>query len=334
MPRCRPRRAKQREQKRRAAESLKDKFVRDGTQGDIVIPLMGPTGAGKSTFINAVLGDQGERMPVGRKLTSCTAHIDWAVVDPKVIRLPPGFEHCRVIMVDTPGFDDTYEGDADILRRIAQWLETSYRNQESVLAGVIYLHDISHDRFSGTARRNLEMFKHLCGNPALSKVVLGTTKWERLVGVEGEEREHELIKDHWRSVIDAGAQVRRFLNTPKSAREFVEDVLARHAKNTLEGAVLEIQEELVVDRKIIPETEAGRELRYTLKEVLEMQKQMAALEADIAKAGDSDAKVRLEETRKKLRGISEALNDLKIPFVRRILTMFRCECSNDCRNFV
>ena len=33
---------------------------------------------------------------------------------------------CRVVLVDTPGFDDTTRSDADVLNMIAAFLETSY----------------------------------------------------------------------------------------------------------------------------------------------------------------------------------------------------------------
>ena len=35
----------------------------------------------------------------------------------------PTDEKRRIILVDTPGFDDTYVEDVEILRRIAFWLE-------------------------------------------------------------------------------------------------------------------------------------------------------------------------------------------------------------------
>lgn len=34
-------------------------------------------------------------------------------------------EDRRLILVDTPGFDDTYIDDAEVLRRIAVWLAVS-----------------------------------------------------------------------------------------------------------------------------------------------------------------------------------------------------------------
>ncbi|KAF8905758.1 hypothetical protein CPB84DRAFT_1771128 [Gymnopilus junonius] len=44
---------------------------------DILIPIIGTTGAGKSFFINALLRQQ--KMDVGRSLTSCTTKIDLEV---------------------------------------------------------------------------------------------------------------------------------------------------------------------------------------------------------------------------------------------------------------
>ena len=61
-------------------------------------------------------------MPVGHDITSCTSTLQYAIVDnPSTRKL----ENRRVIIVDTPGFDDTYQEDVEILRRIAVWLASS-----------------------------------------------------------------------------------------------------------------------------------------------------------------------------------------------------------------
>ena len=61
-------------------------------------------------------------MPVGHDISSCTSTLQYAIVDnPSTRKL----EGRRVIIVDTPGFDDTYEDDVEILRRIAVWLASS-----------------------------------------------------------------------------------------------------------------------------------------------------------------------------------------------------------------
>ena len=59
-------------------------------------------------------------MAVGHDILSCTSTLQYAIIDN-----PSSGEGHRVIIVDTPGFDDTYEDDVEILRRIADWLASS-----------------------------------------------------------------------------------------------------------------------------------------------------------------------------------------------------------------
>jgi hypothetical protein len=62
-------------------------------------------------------------MEVGHDLKSCTNNLRHTVIQ----KIPgrPGFRDRRIIIVDTPGFDDTYAEDSEILRRIAVWLASS-----------------------------------------------------------------------------------------------------------------------------------------------------------------------------------------------------------------
>ena len=60
---------------------------------------------------------------VGHDLKSCTAQLTpviWSIDKPAHV------QGKRLILVDTPGFDDTYMSDSEILRRIALWLASSY----------------------------------------------------------------------------------------------------------------------------------------------------------------------------------------------------------------
>ena len=59
-------------------------------------------------------------MEVGHELLSCTSRLQYEIVDN-----PPPLEGHRVIIVDTPGFDDTHVDDVEILRRISVWLASS-----------------------------------------------------------------------------------------------------------------------------------------------------------------------------------------------------------------
>lgn len=74
--------------------------------------IMGSTGAGKSEFANCTSGSSD--FPVGRSLASCTTEARTSkpfLVDGKIVTI-----------IDTPGFDDTRRGDAEVLSSIAAYL--------------------------------------------------------------------------------------------------------------------------------------------------------------------------------------------------------------------
>jgi hypothetical protein len=65
-------------------------------------------------FINV---GSGSNLRIGTNLESCTAEV----------QLSNDFtlDGRRVLLVDTPGFDDTHRSDTDILKLIAAFLETT-----------------------------------------------------------------------------------------------------------------------------------------------------------------------------------------------------------------
>ena len=58
-------------------------------------------------------------LAVGHDLQSSTSSIKHVIIP------HPTDGGRRIILVDTPGFDDTYVGDAEILKHIALWLARS-----------------------------------------------------------------------------------------------------------------------------------------------------------------------------------------------------------------
>lgn len=67
-------------------------------------------------------------MAVGHDLHSKTKVIQYAIIDDWARHLPEKhklFKGQRIVIVDSPGFDDTYIDDSEILRRIAAWLASS-----------------------------------------------------------------------------------------------------------------------------------------------------------------------------------------------------------------
>ena len=135
------------------------------------------------------------------------------------------------------------------------------------LAGIVYLHDICLPRCTGTILKNLDMFKKLCGDDALGNVVLGTTKWSLIHRQEtGEQREQQLHDSFWKDMINHGSVIRR-VRDDSSAREILDHIL----QNKAVESVL-IQDEVVDKRIPVPETTAGKTLRYTQEQFEELKK--------------------------------------------------------------
>ena len=59
-------------------------------------------------------------MAVRHDMTSCISKLQYEIVNN-----PPPLEGHRVIIVEMPGFDDTYVDDVEILRLIGVWLASS-----------------------------------------------------------------------------------------------------------------------------------------------------------------------------------------------------------------
>ena len=77
--------------------------------------LYAPARLRHSQFVNNVTGNVESGAVIGHSLKSQTQ-----AVQPVRCALPDGRE---IVLVDTPGFDDTYLSDTQILRRIATWLK-------------------------------------------------------------------------------------------------------------------------------------------------------------------------------------------------------------------
>lgn len=191
-------------------------------------------------------------------------------------------ERC-VYLIDTPGFDDTSRSDTEVLKEVAFFFSQLYRKNVQ-LAGIIYLHRITDNRVSGSALKNLSMFKKLCGESAFGHVVLCTSMWNNLGIVLpeiGNEREQELIatSSFWGAMHAGGSQVARWQGTKESAEAVVDKSIKIH--NESGKAMLKIQEELVDGGMSLDKTGAGREVQ---REILEAKAELKEKITQLQKA--------------------------------------------------
>jgi len=236
---------------------------------DIVIAVMGMTGVGKSTLINYF---SDEPVSIGHTLEACTGKVE---IFPST--LP---DKTKLFLVDTPGFDDTYRSDTDILGEVANWLNDAYA-EKIQLTGIIYLHRISDVRLGQAAMKNLRMFKALCGEDGLPSVVLATTRWANVSPEDGIMRETQLKENPnmWKRMIARGSRVWRQDGDDKTALEIIQYLISIKRPVTLK-----IQEEMG-QGATLDETAAGQEVHAELeKQRQKYEKKLEELRQEMAQA--------------------------------------------------
>jgi hypothetical protein len=180
------------------------------------------------------------------------------------------------------------------------WLNEAYE-AKILLTGIIYLHRIMDVRLGGKALQNLRMFKSLCGDEALSKVVLATTFWGHVNQIVGTNRESELEKsEFWGKMIKKGSKVLRQDNGSTSAKTIIEYLVRKRTPANV-GVALSIQKEMVDQGKTLDQTGAGQEMNA---QILAMKKEyetkIANLRTDLKAAiaqKDEDWKSQIEAER-------------------------------------
>jgi hypothetical protein len=253
---------------------------------------MGVTGTGKSTFIEKVTGLS---TGVGHGIESETS---------KVMIYKTTMGGKEVWFLDTPGFDDTYLRDTEVLEEITNALAEQRLHRRKV-NGVVYLHSILENRMRGSALKNLRMMLELAGKDGrLRNVALVTTMWDRLASKdEGVKTEQMFKAKFWNEMISFGASVGR-IEDHTDRKEYVR-IVEQIMKNN--GVILQIQEETVDQELPLGETSAGKViLDYVNKLSKKLDQELAQLNEDLRQArekADQEAKLMqelLQEEKKKL----------------------------------
>ncbi|KAL2829143.1 ankyrin repeat-containing domain protein [Aspergillus pseudoustus] len=124
------------------AESARFRNGHEPGPNDVFIAVMGPTGSGKTSLISLCCGlsaSDGLRMD-----TTSIGVYAYDTIDTLQ----------TIYLIDTPGFDDTYQTDSEVLGEIARWLEASYASKTR-LSGIIYLHRITESSITTALQREL-----------------------------------------------------------------------------------------------------------------------------------------------------------------------------------
>ena len=220
-----------------------------------------------------------------------------------------------ITLLDTPGFDDTERTDADVLTLIADFLGATHQN-DTLLTGIILLQPVTGNRFQGSERRRLRLFKKICGPEAYSHTVIATTMWSELADTaDGTSRVAQREQNWWGDMIAGGAQIVRHENTAESAK----DIIAMLCQKDM--VALQMQQELMRTGGKLSATSAGRQMSSDLKEQSRMfAAELEKLEEELRKKRqeNADLQMEMEELRVKLERVVEEQEKLNNQWVGEI----------------
>lgn len=200
-------------------------------------------------------------------------------------------ESVSFILVDTPGFNDTFRSDEEILTEITNWLAATYK-QGKKIAGIIYLHPINQPRMEGSSLLNFTVMQKLCGSETFENVVLASTFWDVVDEESGARREDELCQtpQFWGGMKRNGSKVIRIRDYGQSV-----DILLQLAAKP--EVALQVQREMVEEEKTLSDTAAGQRLNQDLARTQEEHHQQKKI---IEERAQAELRIREEENQRKL----------------------------------
>ncbi|KAF4437282.1 P-loop containing nucleoside triphosphate hydrolase, partial [Fusarium acutatum] len=254
------------------------------SSSNINIAVIGVTGAGKTTFVSKAANRTD--LEIGHGIDSCTQDIKSVTFN---------LDGNQVTLIDTPGFDDTFKSDGDILQLVANYLSATYKNG-TLLNGLILLQPIHGTRLQGNEMKRTRLFKRILGEDAYSRVIIATTMWSMLRDDKHgnqQTQERKQRDDVWGDMEARGAQIVRHDDNQNSALNIIRKVFDFPSPKPLQ-----IQTELAHTNGRVALTSAGRQLDEDLGELVAcLRREIESLRRDreAAQSEIQDMQERLRE---------------------------------------
>jgi GTPase SAR1 family protein len=248
--------------------------------------ILGLTGVGKSSFISNLTAGSATAPVVGQSLQSCTKDVTKYTCKVNGIDFD---------LIDTPGFDDSYRSEIEVLRLISEYLVPHVQSGGRI-DGVLFLHRIIDVRLSASAIRVAELVKRICGKDFYPYIALVTNMWQSLASRQvGVARLYELLSHpkFWRDFDQVYAPHYHLSRTKDSAKKILGEFqwyLTQHGRSPS----LQIINELVTQRRPLSMTFAGDLLEGELRRRgLKHEEEVAQIQEEIRKtsynaSGSSD----------------------------------------------
>ncbi|KAF9032607.1 hypothetical protein BJ165DRAFT_1616305 [Panaeolus papilionaceus] len=183
--------------------------------------IMGPTGAGKSAFIEAFAG-KSQKLSISKdQLAGYTQTVTaYRLVNVMHTHWSRDGTMLPVYLIDTPGFSDSKISEIEVMNMVKEW---SWDNELHYSAYILYLTPITETRLPGSRRRTFKMLKMLLGGYITkSSLIVTTTMWDTVHNEQTQKRadsnfaqlQDETLTEF---VNNPSTDVIKFMNTRNSA---------------------------------------------------------------------------------------------------------------------
>ncbi|KAF9031603.1 hypothetical protein BJ165DRAFT_1535369 [Panaeolus papilionaceus] len=200
-----------------------------------LILLLGPTGTGKSNFIECLAGNKGLRIS-GDSLESVTQEVAMYQLVNVMSKDYQDQYVQEVFLVDAPGFCDRQLSEVQIVTMIQEWFRKfEGHNLYFSLHGFLFFHRITDRRVGGSLKRTILLLKKLVGtsSPQPWPGVV-TTMWDTFSTAEqirvADEKLQQLMDEHLEDALGQDTIVLKFYNDQKSALKIISDMFDIEAR--------------------------------------------------------------------------------------------------------
>ncbi|KAF9034844.1 hypothetical protein BJ165DRAFT_666679 [Panaeolus papilionaceus] len=173
--------------------------------------LLGPTGSGKSSFVEAIASNPSLGLS-SDKLEGFTQSVSIY----QVINAVP-YNH-PLYLVDVPGFADSKISAMSVVSMIKDMIQTS---PNLLVFNILYHTPINNPRLPGSQRQVLRTFEALTGSGSAKNITVVSTMWDSICNENSKRRAErnfsQLRGEIWVDYIARGANIVKFYNTPESA---------------------------------------------------------------------------------------------------------------------
>ncbi|KAF9033127.1 hypothetical protein BJ165DRAFT_1515769 [Panaeolus papilionaceus] len=204
----------------------------DMPQSPYCIVLVGPTGSGKSSFIEALNSKSpGPSLGIAKnQLEGVTQEV--TTYQLKGVLAGVSTFDTPIYIVDTPGFSDPKLSEMHVVSDIQGWSKASNSDLLRVRRRALYVHPITDIRLPNSRRRCYTMFLKMCTELNLvGQPTLVTSMWDQIAeGSNGErnaEARFKMLEAHWKLWTDPFAvpsNVVKFTNSFESAIQILDAV--------------------------------------------------------------------------------------------------------------